>query len=335
MRHAGTAGIDRAIVDCALYADGQRQGATLPLEVASEHARRRSGAFVWLGLHEPDAAALSAAAREFSLPPLAVEDAVHAHQRPKLDVYGDSLFVVLKTLRYVDREEVVVLGELMVFVGEHHVVTVRHGDAPPLRDVRRFLEERPDLLALGPSGVLWAVADAIVDAYTPALDGLETDVDEVEEQVFADDRTDPTQRIYTLTREVLEVSRAVHPLAAATARLASGDLPQLPAEVAELFRDVHDHVLRADERVSGLDALLQGTLDANVAQVTLRQNADMRKISSYAAILTCCTTIAGIYGMNFEHMPELGWVLGYPFALGLMAGVSYLLYRGFKRNGWL
>ncbi|MDP9434622.1 MAG: magnesium and cobalt transport protein CorA [Actinomycetota bacterium] len=334
-RHSGTSDIDRAIVDCALYCGGRRQGGTLPLDVASEQARSSPDAFVWLGLHQPDAAALAAAAAEFSLPPLAVEDAVHAHQRPKLDQYGDVLFLVLKTVRYVDSEEVVVLGEVMVFVGDSYVVTVRHGDAPALGDVRRVLEDRPDLLALGPSAVLWGVADAVVDAYSPALDGLETDVDEVEDQVFGHDRNDPTQRIYTLIREVLEVSRAVHPLVAATERLADGEVAGLHPGTVELFRDVHDHVLRADDRVRGLDALLQGTLDANVAQVTLRQNEDMRKISAYAAILTVCTTLAGIYGMNFEHMPELEWQFGYPFALGLMATISYLLYRGFKRNGWL
>ena len=332
-RHEGTA-LDRALVDSALYCSGARAPGSFPLEEAAEKARSEPGAFVWIGLHQPDAEAFAAVAAEFGLHPLAVEDAVHAHQRPKLDVYGDHLFVVLKTVRYVDSEEVVETGEVMVFVGRDAVVTVRHGGAAELSTVRSRLEERPDLLALGPSAVLWAVADAVVDGYGPALDGLEADVDEVEDQVF-EGRDNPTRRIYTLKREVMEFARSVHPLVEATERLARGDLPGLADGTTELFRDVHDHVLRADDRVNGLDSLLQSTLDANVAQVTLQQNEDMRKISAYAAILTVCTTIAGIYGMNFEHMPELQWRLGYPFALSLMAGIGLYMHRAFRRNHWL
>jgi magnesium transporter len=332
---AAGAPLETAVVDCALYCGGKRIPGRLPLEEAAEKARSEPDAFVWLGLHQPDEPAFHAAAREFGLHPLAVEDAVNAHQRPKLDTYGDHLFVVLKTVRYLDSDEIVETGEVMVFVGRDFVVTVRHGDPGELGSVRRDLEARPELMAHGPSAVLWAVADAVVDAYGPALDGVQSDVDEVEDQVFSETRQNPTRRIYTLKREVLEFSRAVHPLADATGRLAGGDLAGLDPALANLFRDVHDHVLRADERVTGLDRLLQSTLDANVAQVTLQQNEDMRKISSYAAILTVCTTIAGIYGMNFDHMPELHWELGYPFALALMGGISTLLYRAFRRNGWL
>jgi magnesium transporter len=324
-----------AVVDCALYCGGVRVPGRLPLEEAAEKARSEPGAFVWLGLHQPDAAAFHAAAREFDLHPFAVEDAVNAHQRPKLETYGDRLFVVLKTVRYLDDEEVVDTGEVMVFVGDDFVVTVRHGDPAALGPVRRDLEARPELMRLGPSAVLWAVCDAVVDGYTPALDGVMSDVDEVEDQVFSESRQNPTRRIYTLKREVLEFSRAVQPLVDATERLARGDLPALEPRLTHSFRDVHDHVLRVAERVSGLDALLQSALDANVAQVTLQQNEDMRKISSYAAILTVCTTIAGIYGMNFDHMPELHWQLGYPYALLLMGGVSVVMYRAFRRNGWL
>ncbi len=333
VRHGGTA-LDRALVDCALYCSGRRSPTRFPLGEAAEMARSEPGSFVWLGLHEPDEAAFSAVAAEFGLHPLAVEDAVHAHQRPKLDVYGDHLFVVLKTARYDDATEAVETGEVMVFVGADVVVTVRHGIAADLSGVRARLEEHPELLALGPSAVLWGVADAVVDGYGPVLEGLETDVDQVEGQVF-EERGNPTRRIYALTREVLELSRAVHPLVEATGRLADGGLPGLAERTHVLFRDVHDHVLRADDRVDGLSTLLQSTLDANVAQVTLQQNEDMRKISAYAAILTVCTTIAGIYGMNFEHMPELHWRLGYPLALALMGGSGVALYRAFRRNAWL
>ncbi len=333
-RHQGTA-LERALVDCALYCGGRRAAGHLPLEQAAEKARSEQDAFVWLGLHQPDAAAFQEVAEEFGLHALAVEDAVVAHQRPKLDVYDDHLFAVLKTVRYVDDEEVVETGELMVFVGKDFVVTVRHGIAAELAPVRQDLEDRPEVLRLGPSAVLWAVADAVVDAYAPALDGLEADVDEVEEQVFSGGRDNPTRRIYTLKRETMEFARAVHPLAEVTERLAKGDVPLQAPGTQELFRDVHDHVLRARERVTVLDNLLQNSLDANVAQVTLQQNEDMRKISAYAAILTVCTTIAGVYGMNFDHMPELHWRLGYPFALALMGGISTLLYRAFRRNRWL
>lgn len=333
-RHQGSA-LERALVDCALYCGGVRAPGTFPLEEAADKARSQEGSFVWLGLNAPDAEAFTEVAREFGLHGLAVEDAVHAHQRPKLDLYEDHLFVVLKTVRYVDATEVVETGELMVFVGRDFVVTVRHGIAAELSPVRAELEARPELMALGPSAVLWAVMDAVVDGYGPALDGLEDDVDEVEDQVFSDARSSATRRIYTLKRETMEFFRAVHPLVPVLERLAKGDVPLQAAPTVELFRDVHDHALRADDRVLGLDALLQSALDANVAQTSLQQNEDMRKISAYAAILTVCTTVAGIYGMNFEHMPELGWVLGYPFALLLMVGVSAYMYRAFRRNQWL
>lgn len=334
-RHPGRSGLTEAVVDCALYCGGHRRTPeVLPVEQAAALARE-GGGFVWLGLHEPDEQALADAVREFGLEPLAVEDAVHAHQRPKLDVYRDHLFVVLKSVRYVDTEEVVETGELMLFVGADHVVTVRHGCAPPLDGVRRELEAHPELLALGPSAVLWAVLDAVVDGYVPAVDGLEQDVDEVEDAVFADDRRNPTKRIYELKREVLEFGRAVHPLVPVTERLAAGDLPRIAPGIATRFQDVHDHVLRAHDAVAGLDALLGDALDANIAQVTLQQNDDMRKISAWVAIAGVSTLVAGIYGMNFRNMPELHWRYGYGYALLLMSGLSLLLWRGFKRNGWL
>ncbi|MCW2606575.1 MAG: putative ion transport protein [Frankiales bacterium] len=334
-RHRGSA-LERALVDCGLYCGGVRVPGTVPLEEAAEKARSSADAFVWLGLHEPDADAFTAVAQEFGLHALAVEDAVVAHQRPKLDVYDDHLFAVLKTVRYVDTTEVVETGELMVFVGADFVVTVRHGIAAELTPVRQRLEQLPEVMGLGPSAVLWAVADAVVDDYAPALDGLESDVDEVEDQVFAEGRGgNPARRIYTLKREVMEFGRAVHPLVDVTERLARAELSLLSDKTAPLFRDVHDHVLRADERVTGLDGLLQSSLEANVAQVTLQQNEDMRKITAWVAILSVCTLIAGIYGMNFRHMPELGWTFGYPGALSLMVGIAVSMYRAFRRNDWL
>lgn len=327
--------LETAVIDCALYCSGSRVPGTLALDEAAEKARSQEDAFVWLGLHEPDVAAMRAAAREFGLDPLAVEDAVNAHQRPKLDVYGDDLFVVLKTIRYTEDDEQVETGELMVFLGADYVVTVRHGAPSSLGSVRRDLEQHPALMAFGPSAVLWGVADRVVDGYAPALDALESDVDEVEEQVFSQSRRSPTQRIYLLKREVLEFGRAVRPLVDTAARLVEDGLTAVDPALRDRFRDVQDHVLRADERITSLDALLQSALDANVAQVSMQQNSDMRKISAYAAILTVCTTIAGIYGMNFDTMPELHWRYGYPYALALMVGVSTLLYRAFRHNDWL
>ena len=328
-------GLADALVDCAVYADGQRQGGRVPLTDAVREAARHDGGFVWIGLYEPDAVCLQQVAVTFDLHPLAVEDAVVAHQRPKLETYEDSVFLVLKTVRYVDEREVIETGELMLFVGERFVVTVRHGAAADLGDVRRELEHRPDLLELGPLGVLYAVVDRVVDGYEPAADAVEEDVDEVQEQVFSPGRAQPTERIYKLKRELVEFRRAVEPLRAATTALAEGSVRGVDPRSAEWFRDVHDHVERAAEHVMTMDELLDNALTANLAQVTVQQNDDMRRISAWVAIGAVCTVVAGIYGMNFRHMPELDWAFGYPYALGLMAASSLLLYRAFKRNDWL
>jgi magnesium transporter len=333
-RHDGT-DLEEAVVDCAVYAGGARVGESLPLEQALEAARERDG-FVWIGLHEPGAHALQAVADQLGLHPLAVEDAVHAHQRPKLEAYGDKLlFVVLKTVRYVDHEEVIQTGELMIFLGPDYVVTVRHGQGGDLQGVRDELASRPGLLSVGPASVLYAVIDRVVDGYAPAADAVEEDVDEIEDEVFGTTRSAPTERIYKLKREVMSYRREVEPLSPVTAALAGGQVSCLDASTAEYFRDVHDHVVRVAEAVAAMDELLDSVLSSNLAQVSMRQNEDMRKISAWVAIAAVSTLIAGIYGMNFTHMPELAWEYGYPLALGLMAVCSVLLHRGFKRNHWL
>ncbi len=328
-------GLADAVVNCALYCRGSRRGGQLPLETALTSARALEDGFVWIGLHEPDSDSLQRVADEFGLHPLPVEDALHAHQRPKLEVYGDTLFLVLKTVHYLTDEELIETGELMLFVGPDFVVTVRHGSAGALQGVRADLEARPDLLAIGPAAVLYAVVDSVVDGYAPAAAALEEDVDEVENQVFSADSAQPTERIYKLKREVMEFRRAVEPLEPATTELAAGSVPGVDPRIADFFRDVHDHVVRAHEQVSSMNELLDSALSSNLAQVTMRQNADMRRISAYVAIAAVCTLVAGVYGMNFRQMPELSWAFGYPFALALMVGFSLLLYRGFKRNGWL
>ncbi|CAN5634626.1 magnesium and cobalt transport protein CorA [soil metagenome] len=336
------------IVDCALYENGFRRGGVLPLETALETAHEASGrapngqsaaeqgaSFVWIGLHEPTSEQFHTVATEFALHPLAVEDAVHAHQRPKLETYGDIVFVVFKTVRYVDSAELIEIGELMLFLGPDFVVSVRHGGGSALAEVRRELEARPELLRAGPSAVLYAVADRIVDDYTLAADGVAVDIDEIETQVFSGDNCNYAERIYKLKREVLAFLRGVGPLAVPVERLARGDVPSLDPRTTAYFRDVHDHLLRVTECIEGFNELLNGVLNANVAGVTVRQNEDMRKITAWVAILAWITMIAGIYGMNFDHMPELHWMLGYPFALALMLAGAVWLYRAFRRNRWL
>jgi magnesium transporter len=323
------------IVDCALYVDGKRDPGDHDFETAVRTAQSTDDAFVWVGLYEPTHEELDDLAREFSLHPLAVEDAVHAHQRPKLEVYGDNVFVVLKTATYVDHEEVVELGELMMFVGDRFVVSVRHGRHGSLADLRKALEADVSRLACGPSAVLHAVVDHVVDQYDTVLVGLDVDIDQIEEQVFSGDGRDHAQRIFKLKREVLGFRRAVQPLLDPLSDLAAGRVPRIDPALGDWFRDVHDHSLRTSDHLDTLDNLLDGVLSANLAQVGVRQNEDMRKISAWAAIAAVPTAIAGIYGMNFRNMPELETRYGYYIVLVLMVVACVWLYGNFKRRGWL
>jgi magnesium transporter len=322
------------IVDCAVYEEGRRRDGAPPVHEAME-ACRRPGAFTWIGLYEPTEGEFESIRTEFELHELAVEDAIHAHQRPKLEVYGETVFIVLKTARYVDPEEVVRLGEILIFLGEDFIITVRHGEASELKDVRHRLEEDPDLLAHGPGAVLHAIVDKVVDDYGPALEGLGEDIDQIENQVFSNDRENPAERIYKLKREVLEFSHAAGPLVEPVDRLAKGHYEVIHPEVRTYFRDVNDHLLRAHEQLENYRDLLTAVLSANLAQVTVRQNEDVRRITAIVAILAVPTALAGIYGMNFEHMPELEWSFGYPLVIGVMAVVCLILYRYFKKVGWL
>ncbi len=326
------------IVDCALYDGGVRCGGLLPLGLALESAQKSRDGFVWIGLHEPTHAQFEAVTAEFDLHPLAVEDAVHAHQRAKLEIYDDIAFLVLKTVRYVDPTEVIDVGEVMLFVGPKFVVAVRHGQASPLAEVRRRLEADPERLRSGPSAVLHAVADHIVDGYARAAEGISMEIDEIEFQVFGSTRSrieNPTERLYKLKREVLEFRRAVRPLSGPIGRLARGEVSPVDSGSKEYFRDVEDHVLRTADQIDGFAELLTGTLAANMAQVQNRENQDMRKITAWVAILATDTLVVGIYGQNFAYMPELQWRFGYPLMLAVMVGLSFALYRGFKRNHWL
>jgi magnesium transporter len=329
------------IIDCAVYQEGRRRPGELALADAFE-AAGDDNAFVWIGLYEPDEREFDSVAREFNLHELAVEDAIKAHQRPKLEVYDDTLFVVLKTARYLEAGETVEFGEIMLFIGPQFVVAVRHKPASELRGVRKEIESRPDLLRFGPGAVLYAILDRVVDDYLPVIEGLDQDVKEVEKQVFSEEGHNPAERIYMLKREVIEFHQSTAPLAEPLDRLVRGQVPLLHQDMPEYFRDVQDHLLRVVEQVNGFRDLLTSVLQANLTQVALRQNevgmqqnADVRKISAWVAIVAVPTMIAGIYGMNFDHMPELRWVFGYPLALLAMALACAALYRAFKRNGWL
>ncbi len=328
--------IASAVVDCGVYEGGERVGGRIELEAALEKAAACTAGFAWIGLHDPSSQVVEAVGAHFDLHPLAVEDAVHAHQRPKLDTFGDSLLLVLKTARYVDHEELVEIGEILVFAGSNFVVTVRHGEGSPLHEVRTDLEAHPDLLGLGPSSVVYAVADRVVDDYLPVIDGFATDIEEVEAEVFSGAGANPAERIYRLKREVLEFKRAVHPLLVPMQRLTDRQrgLP-LDPRTTDYFRDVQDHLVRDAERIAGFDEILAGVLQANLAQLTVRDNQDLRKISAWVAIIAVPTMVVGIYGMNFDYMPELQWRFGYPLVLLLILVICAALYWRFKRTGWL
>lgn len=330
------------MIGLAVYREGLRlNGIETVAEAVAEVAAR--GGFVWVGLHSPDESDLAEVAERFGLHPLAVEDAIHAHQRPKLETYGDDqLFAVLKTVRYCPHTEltatteVIEVGEVMAFLGRDFIVTVRHGDHTELSPLRARLEEDCRLLERGPSAVLHAVADHIVDGYLEAADALQDDVDVLEGSVFSNrsERRD-VERIYLLKRELVELRKAVAPLDTPLRVLSGRELPLVDPVVREYFRDVDDHLMRARDHINSHEELLGSILQASLAQLSVAQNEDVRKITAWAAIIAVPTAVAGIYGMNFKYMPELEWRYGYAMALSVMFTACFLLYRGFRRNGWL
>ena len=335
--------LSTSVVDCAVYVDGERLPGRFAHERALAEVRRRGEGFVWIGLHEPDEEQITGIADVFGLHELAVEDAVHAHQRPKLERYDDTLFMVLKTVRYCGApssattaaQEVVATGEVMVFLGRDFVITVRHGDHSGLQDVRRRLEADPEQLALGPSTVLHAIADHVVDGYLAVTEAVEDDIEELEREVFTPRSAPDAERIYGMKREVLELRRAVVPLGGPLRKLTEGYSAIVPHEVRSYFRDVDDHLVTVTERIASFNELLTTLVDAALAKITMQQNGDMRKITSYAAMISVPTMVAGIYGMNFKNMPELEWHYGYPVIMALTAVACLLLFRVFRRNQWL
>ena len=325
------------IVDCAVYRDGNRVAlpdAGTGMSAALAEAGKKND-FVWIGLHDPSPDEMSQVAAAFTLPPLAVEDAMRPHQRPKLERYDASLFMVLKTLWYVDEHDAVETGQIAVFVGEGHVVTVRLGAGADLGVTRRDLEDHTEVLGHGPFAVLYSVCDRVVDAYEAVAEDLEDDVEDIEQSVFSDHRGNDAHRIYRLKREIAEFRRAVAPLREPLVRFANGQVVGVPRAAEAFFRDVADHAIRVNEQIETMDGLLSSAHDALLARTSVQQNDDMRKISAWVAIAAVPTMLAGVYGMNFEHMPELGWTFGYPLILSVMIIACLSLYRLFKRSGWL
>ncbi len=321
------------LVDCAHYRDGCRQNDG-PLAVEEAASRRSDDGFVWLGLHDPAPAELLDVAERFDLPPLAVEDAMHAHQRPKIEDYEAGYFLVLHTARYLDASETVEFGEVHVFTGPAYVIVVRHGAASELGSARERLESNPALLRLGPSAAVWAITDKVVDDYQPVVEGIENDVEEVEAAVF-DGGGDQTRRIYALRRELAEFYRAVHPLLTALDVLARRPREGMPKLLRNHLRDVEDHVRRIEEEVVTQRDVLASIFQANLAVISLQQNAVVRQISGWAAIIAVPTWMASIWGMNFKYMPELSWRVGYPLAVGSMVLVGLVLFSVLRRARWL
>jgi magnesium transporter len=323
------------VVKCAAYAAGRRI-AEVPIEDVSEvlgHGDR----FVWIGLHEPDEALLRQVQQEFGLHDLAIEDAHRAHQRPKVERYGDSVFVVLRTASYRREADVIEFGETHVFAGPRYVVSVRHGASLPYTDVRARCEAAPAQLAKGPGFVLYALMDFIVDQYFPVAEALEEALDRLEDEIFGSPRPrrETAENIYRLKRDLVDVKRAVSPLVDVCNRLMRFDLPLIPEDARLYFRDVYDHVVRINEMLDGLRELLTTALEANLSMVTAAQNEDMKRLAGWAAIIAVPTMIAGVYGMNFKFMPELQWPFGYPVVMVVMVGLCAWLYYKFRRAGWL
>jgi magnesium transporter len=321
------------IVGQAAYRDGRALDIDGTFDELSGACR--NGEFVWVGLKDPSPSELDSAMRAFGIHPLAVEDAQTTHERPKVDVFGDTLTLVLRPARYDEPRETVEFGQITIMCSPHHVLVVRHGEAVPLDTVRAELEADPELLANGPGAVLHKILDSVVEAYLPVLEGIDGDIGEVEGEVFDDRRRYPTQRIYELKREVLQFRKAVFPLESVMETLTRERHPVVNDELRRYLHDTEDDVKRVVDQIHTENELLTSVLEANLTQVGISQNEDMRKMSAWVAILAVPTMVAGIYGMNFEHMPELETRFGYFVVMGSIALVCGTLYYKFRRAGWL
>lgn len=322
-----------AIVNCAAYCEGRRVS-SVEIDEISE-VLKQPDKFVWVGLHEPDEELLRKVQREFGLHDLAIEDAHRAHQRPKLEAYGDTLFIVLRTAQMSDHRQIE-LGETHFFVGNNFIVTVRHGSSLAYTDVRARCESTPQLLQNGPGFALYAVMDAIVDQYFPVIDALEEMLGDLEDNIFDEKfRRETTAQIYQLKRQLLDVKRAVSPLIDICNRLMRFDIALVKEETRPYFRDVYDHAIRINEMIDNARELLSTALEANFSLISISQSDVSKRFAGWAAIIGIPTMVAGVYGMNFKHMPELDWQLGYPVIMSVTFGFCVVLYMLFKKSGWL
>ncbi|UUN28484.1 magnesium and cobalt transport protein CorA [Streptomyces sp. FIT100] len=354
LSHPARSPLGSAVVNCVGYADGARQAGHCPAEEALRRVRKEnsqnpgSNSFVWIGLHEPTHEEFASLAELFGLHRLTVEDAVGVtHHRPKVVPYDDTLLAVFKTVGYAEHDQltatsqVVETGQITVIIGRDFVITIRHGRHGSLGPLREALETAPEQLAKGPSSVLHAVADFVVDEYVAVADAVQDDIEAVETAVFSEQAgrgaagRSEAGRIYQLKRELLEFKRALSPLSRPLDALATQPTTLIAQDIRPYFRDVSDHLARAAEQINGFDSLLDSILQAHLAQMTVAQNEDMRKITAWAAIVAVPTMVCGVYGMNFDYIPELRWTYGYPLVLGVIAVACFLLHRGFRRNGWL
>jgi magnesium transporter len=322
------------IVDYALYREGVRYNEPSNLPELITKAKSEGG-FVWVGLAEPTQEEFDKIVGDFRFHPLAIEDAIGAKQRPKFEEYPGLQFCVLKTVFYNEEHSEVSTGEIFCFIGDHFIVVVRHGDGAALVNTRHQLEANPEQLAKGPYAVLHAIIDHCIDCYIDIAAELETDVMQVENKVFSGRRQTQSQDIYFLKREIIEFRHAIDPLLSPLQKLASEGSLHVSPTLLPFFRDTMDHLSRASDAAAGLDSLLTSALQADLAHVQVQQNADMRKITSYVALASVPTMVAGIYGMNFEFMPELGWKFGYPLVLASLVVLTGILYRKFKKSEWL
>jgi magnesium transporter len=322
------------VVNCAAYADG-RKLASIPIADISEYLKNPTG-FVWIGLYEPSAEMLKEIQEEFGLHDLAIEDAHRAHQRPKIETYGDTLFIVVRTAQQNSETRLIDFGETHFFVGRNFIVSIRHGSSRPYSEVRSRCESAPQLLRKGPGFALYAVMDSVVDAYFPIIDALEGELEILEERIFSEKPSrQTTKQIYDLKRQLVDVKRAISPLIEICTRLMRFDLELIPEDTRPYFRDIYDHVIRINEMVDTSREILATALEANFSLTSISQNEIQKRFAGWAAILAVPTMVAGIYGMNFKFMPELDWQYGYPFILSLTAVLCLLMYAGFKRAGWL
>jgi magnesium transporter len=322
------------IVDVALYQDGRRVDGPSDISDLVEVAKS-DGGFVWLGLAEPTESEFNMVVGELNFHPLAIEDAINAKQRPKIEDYDGLTFFVIKTVFFDKAKQAITTGELMCFISDHFIVIVRHGEGHPLTTVRHDLEQKPELLKLGPFAVLHAVADRIIDGYINIATALEEEVVGVENKVFSGKRKTFSQEIYFLKREIIEFKHAIEPLIIPLNKLTSESIPLLPTDIRPFFRDSLDHLTQACDHATGLDSLITSVLQADLAHIQVQQNTDVRRISAWVALASGPTMIAGIYGMNFEHMPELGTKYGYFIVLGVMVCLTGFLVRSFRKSGWL